>query len=152
MNIITDMERWGNSHRPGFLDLFRVILGLFITYKGLFFLTHINTLENTAAGLNAAFAGMNIAHYVAFAHVLGGPMILLGVYTRFACLIQLPILIGAVFLVNAPKGFLSLGQHMELWLSILVLVGLITFIIFGAGKFSVDAIRRREAEAHLEHN
>ena len=79
-------------------------------------------------------------------------MILLGVYTRFACLIQLPILIGAVFLVNAPKGFLSLGQHMELWLSILVLVGLITFVVFGAGKFSVDAIRRREAEAHLGHN
>lgn len=152
MHIIADMERWGNSHRPGFLDLFRIILGLFITYKGLFFLTHINTLENTASGLNAAFVGMNVAHYVAFAHVLGGPMILLGVYTRFASLIQLPILIGAVFLVNAPKGFLSLGQHMELWLSILVLVGLITFIVFGAGRFSVDAIRRREAQAHMDHN
>ena len=152
MNIITDMEHWGNSHRPGFLDLFRVVLGIFITYKGLFFITHINTLAISASGLNVHFAGLTIAHYVAFAHILGGPMILLGVYTRFACLIQMPILIGAVFLVNAPKGFLSLGQHMELWLSILVLIGLITFIIFGAGKFSVDAIRRREAEAHLEHN
>jgi putative oxidoreductase len=151
MHIIADMERWGNSHRPGFLDLFRIILGLFITYKGLFFVTHINTLEITAFGLNEHFAGMSIAHYVAFAHILGGPMILLGVYTRFACVIQLPILIGAVFLVNAPKGFLSLGQHMELWLSIIVLAGLITFVVFGAGKFSVDAIRRRDAEAHLGH-
>jgi|GEM_PF-231627 len=152
MNIITDMERWGNSHRPGFLDLFRVILGLFITYKGLYFITNIGTLEITTQGLNASFAGINIAHYVAFAHILGGPMILLGVYTRFACLIQLPILIGAVFLVNAPKGFLSLGQHMELWISVIVLLGLVTFIIFGAGRFSVDNIRRRDAEAHLEHH
>ena len=74
-------------------------------------------------------------------------MILLGVFTRFACLIQLPILIGAVFLVNYPKGFLSIGQHMELWMSILVLVGLLVFILFGAGRYSVDARRRKEAEA-----
>ena len=79
--------------------------------------------------------------------MLGGPMILLGVFTRFACLIQLPILIGAVFLVNYPKGFLSIGQHMELWMSILVLVGLLVFILFGAGRYSVDARRRKEAEA-----
>lgn len=151
MNIIADVERWGNSHRPGFLDFFRIILGLFITYKGLFFITHINSLENSAFGLNAHFAGLTIAHYVAFAHILGGPMILLGVFTRFAAVIQLPILIGAVFLVNAPKGFLSLGQHMELWISIVVLLGLVTFIIFGAGRFSVDALRRRDAEAHLQH-
>jgi putative oxidoreductase len=152
MNIITDMERWGNNHRPGFLDLFRIILGLFITYKGLYFITHISTLESTAMGLNVQFAGITIAHYVAFAHILGGPMILLGVYTRFACLIQMPILIGAVFLVNAPRGFLSLGQHMELWLSVLVLIGLVTFIVFGAGRFSVDALRRRDEQAHLEHH
>jgi uncharacterized membrane protein YphA (DoxX/SURF4 family) len=152
MNIITDIERWGNNHRPGFLDLFRIILGLFITYKGLYFITHISTLESTTLGLNVQFAGITIAHYVAFAHILGGPMILLGVYTRFACLIQMPILIGAVFLVNAPKGFLSLGQHMELWLSVLVLIGLVTFIVFGAGRFSVDALRRRDEQAHLEHH
>jgi uncharacterized membrane protein YphA (DoxX/SURF4 family) len=60
---------------------------------------------------------------------------------------QLPILIGAVFMVNYPKGFLSIGQHMELWVSIVVLLGLIVFIVFGAGKFSIDAKRRRELEA-----
>lgn len=152
MNIIADMERWGNSHRPGFLDLFRIALGFFITYKGLYFITNIATLEITTSGINAHFAGVTIAHYIAFAHILGGPMILLGVFTRFACVIQLPILIGAVFLVNAPKGFLSLGQHMELWISILVLMGLITFVIFGAGRFSVDAIRRREAEATMQRH
>ncbi len=146
MNTITHMERWGNSHRPGFLDLFRIILGCFITYKGLYFTTNINTLEITASGINAHFAGLTIAHYVVFAHMLGGPMILFGVFTRFACLIQLPILIGAVFLVNYPKGFLSIGQHMELWTSILVLVGLLVFIVFGAGRYSVDARRRKETE------
>jgi uncharacterized membrane protein YphA (DoxX/SURF4 family) len=59
---------------------------------------------------------------------------------------QLPILIGAVFMVNYKKGFLSLGNHMVLEVSIIVLVGLLIFMIFGAGKYSLDAKRRKEME------
>lgn len=147
MSVITNLERWGNSHRPGFLDIFRFFLGAFITYKGLYFITHMQELEMTTAGINVYFAGMTLAHYVIFAHILGGPLIFVGLFTRISCLIQLPILIGAVFMVNAPKGFLSIGRHMELWLSIVVLIGLIIFMVFGAGRFSIDAKRRREMEA-----
>jgi uncharacterized membrane protein YphA (DoxX/SURF4 family) len=147
MNVITDVERWGNSHRPGFLDIFRMVLGIFITYKGLFFITHMNELENTTAGINVWFVGAFISHYVIFAHILAGPLIVAGLFTRIACALQMPILIGAVFLVNYPKGLFSVGNHMELEVSLIVLVGLLVFVVFGAGKFSIDAIRRREMEA-----
>lgn len=147
MSVVTNLERWGNSHRPGFLDIFRFLLGAFITYKGLYFITHMQELEMTTAGINVYFAGMTVAHYVIFAHILGGPLIFVGLFTRICSLIQLPILIGAVFMVNAPRGFLSIGQHMELWLSIVVLIGLIVFMVFGAGRYSIDAKRRREMEA-----
>jgi putative oxidoreductase len=151
MSVITNVERWGNSHRPGFLDFFRIVLGFFITYKGFYFVIHMDELEMTTSGINVYFAGMTLAHYVVFAHILGGPLIFFGLFTRIVCLMQLPILVGAVFMVNYPKGFLSIGQHMELWASILVLAGLIVFMVFGAGKFSIDAKRRRESEAAL-HN
>lgn len=147
MNVITDVERWGNSHRPGFLDLFRIVMGVFITYKGLHFITHMNDLETTTSGINVWFAGAALAHYVIFAHILGGPLIIFGLYTRIVSGLQIPILLGAVFLVNYPKGFLSIGQHMELWLSIVVLVGLIVFMVFGAGRYSIDAKRRKEMAA-----
>jgi putative oxidoreductase len=147
MNVITDVERWGNSHRPGFLDLFRIVMGVFITYKGLHFITHMDELELTTSGINVWFAGATLAHYVIFAHVLGGPLIIFGLYTRIVSGLQIPILLGAVFLVNSPKGFLSIGQHMELWLSIVVLFGLIVFMVFGAGRYSIDAKRRKEMEA-----
>lgn len=147
MSVITDVERWGNSHRPGFLDIFRMILGVFITYKGLHFITHMNELENTTSGINVWFAGAFISHYVIFAHILAGPLIVAGLFTRIASLLQIPILIGAVFLVNYPKGLFSIGNHMELEISLVVLIGLIVFVVFGAGKFSIDAIRRREMEA-----
>lgn len=146
MSVVTDVEKWGNSHRPGFLDIFRIVLGVFLTYKGLDFITNMDELEMTTSGVNVAFAGAALAHYVVFAHILGGPLIAFGLFTRIVCLIQVPILIGAVIFVNYPKGFLSMGNQMELWASILVLVGLVVFMIFGAGKYSIDAKRRREKE------
>ncbi|HEY4654978.1 MAG TPA: DoxX family protein [Cyclobacteriaceae bacterium] len=151
MSVVTDVEKWGNAHRPGFLDIFRIILGVFITYKGLYFVTHMDDLEMTASGLNVYFAGAYIAHYVIFAHILGGPLIVFGLFTRVVCLIQIPILIGAIVFVNYPEGFLSVGHHMELEISIIVLVGLILFMVFGAGRFSLDAKRRREMEIAVHH-
>lgn len=147
MSLVTDVEKWGNSHRPGFLDIFRIALGIFLTYKGLYFITHMDELKMTAQGANVYFAGAVISHYVVFAHILGGPLIVFGLFTRIVSAMQLPILIGAVFMVNYPKGFLSLGNHMELEVSILILVGLVVFMIFGAGRYSLDAKRRKEMEA-----
>ena len=144
MSVISNVESWGNSHRPGFLDIFRITQGLFITYKGLDFIVHMDELRNTTEGITTWFAGAVLAHYIIFAHILGGPLIVAGLFTRIVCLIQLPILIGAVILVNAPRGHLSLGNHMELWVSLVVLVGLIAFMVFGAGKYSLDAKRRRD--------
>jgi uncharacterized membrane protein YphA (DoxX/SURF4 family) len=107
----------------------------------------MNELEMTTSGVNVAFAGAALAHYVVFAHILGGPLIAVGLFTRVVSVIQLPILIGAVIFVNYPKGFLSLGNQMELSSSIIVLVGLVVFVVFGAGKYSIDAKRRKEMEA-----
>jgi len=153
MNVITDVERWGNNHRPGFLDLFRIVLGVFLTYKGLYFITHMPELEMTTAGINMYFAGATLAHYVVFAHILGGPLIAFGLFTRIICCIQLPILIGAIFMVDYPEGFLSIGHHLNLWTALVVLVGLIIFMVFGAGRYSLDAKRRKEMEAmhHAHH-
>lgn len=144
MSVLSNVESWGNSHRPGFLDFFRIVLGLFITFKGLDFITHMAELKNTTEGITTWFAGAVLAHYIIFAHILGGPLIVAGLFTRIACFIQLPILIGAVIFVNAPRGHLSVGNYMELWLSIAVLIGLIVCMVFGAGKYSLDAKRRRE--------
>jgi putative oxidoreductase len=152
MSVVTDVEKWGNAHRPGFLDIFRIVLGVFLTYKGLDFITNMSELEGmTTSGVNVAYAGAALAHYIVFAHILGGPLIAVGLFTRIVSAIQLPILIGAVFFVNHQEGFLALGNHMELEISIIVLIGLVIFIIFGAGKYSIDEKRRRELEAVHSH-
>jgi putative oxidoreductase len=144
MSVITNIEGWGNSHRPGWLDIFRIMLGAFIAFKGFEFMFNIESLKTTTGNMDTLFSGAMIAHYIVFAHALGGPLILVGLFTRAMCVIQIPILVGAILLVNAPKGFLSIGNHMELEVSVIVLAGLILFTVFGAGKFSLDEKRRRE--------
>lgn len=146
MNMINKIEGWGNAHRPGFLDIFRIVLGIYITYKGFNFLYNIESLKLTIEGINMSFTGVIVAHYVVFAHVLCGPLLTLGLLTRIMCAVQVPILVAAVALVNFPKGFMSVGNHMEFEISLIVLCGLIIFMIFGAGKFSIDEKRRREKE------
>ncbi len=143
MNAVTKIESWGNAHRPGWLDIFRIALGIFITYKGAVFAMNIESLEMSIEGVNMRYTGVAIAHYVIFAHLLCGPLIAFGLLTRIMCLVQLPILIGAVAFVNY-KEFMSVGSKMELEVSIIVLLGLIVFMIFGAGKFSIDEKRRQE--------
>ena len=143
MNTIHKIEDWGNSHRPGWLDMGRIILGLFITFKGFQFMFHIDSLETTTQDINLGFSGVILAHYVIFAHALGGPLIAFGLFTRFICILQLPILIGAVIFVNYSRGFLST----ELYISVTALIGLIVFIVFGAGKFSLDERRRKDLKA-----
>ena len=144
MSVITNIEGWGNSHRPGWLDFFRIVLGVFITFKGIEFMMNFDNLQSAADSAAMIFTGASVAHYVVFAHVLGGPLIVVGLFTRAMCAIQIPILIGAIIFVNAPKGFLSVGNHMELEVSIGVLVTTIIFMIFGAGKFSIDEKRRHD--------
>jgi uncharacterized membrane protein YphA (DoxX/SURF4 family) len=74
-------------------------------------------------------------HYTAGAHILGGIFLALGVMTRLACLIQIPILLGAVFFVKTNKEMLE--PYSDLFLTILVLLLLIYFLIAGNGPWSV---------------
>ncbi len=143
MSVVTKIEGWGNSHRPGWLDIFRIALGIFITYKGAVFASNIESLEMSITGVNMLYTGVALAHYIIFAHILGGPLIAFGLVTRIMCFVQLPILLGAVALVNY-KEFMSVGNPMEFEISVIVLIGLVVFMVFGAGKFSIDEKRRQE--------
>ncbi|MNE72083.1 hypothetical protein D3C80_1679950 [compost metagenome] len=81
-------------------------------------------------------------HIVGFVHLVGGILITIGLLTRFAAVIQIPILIIAVFFVNLSRGFSVLNN--ELWLSILVLLLLVLFWVVGSGPLSVDqAMKKR---------
>jgi uncharacterized membrane protein YphA (DoxX/SURF4 family) len=137
MNFAHRLELWGDRHHPKWLDIVRIILGVFLCYKGFQFLNNMGVLLDVMNRFSFnAFAVIVISHVIVFAHILGGFLIALGLLTRFACLIQIPILIGAVFFVNNTANLLQ--PFSELWLSILVLVLLFCFLVVGNGSWSFE--------------
>lgn len=140
MNLVQKIEHWGDVHHAKWLDVIRIVLGLLILSKGIAFVSDTEAqkdwiIQNSAFGFSGLMA-MALVHTIAFAHLVGGVLITMGLVTRFAVVIQIPILLGAVFFVNLTKGFSSLNS--ELWLSIIVLMLLILFWIVGSGPYSVD--------------
>ncbi|MEP7141451.1 MAG: DoxX family protein [Ferruginibacter sp.] len=136
MNILQRIELWGDTHHPKWVDIIRITLGIFLCYKGIDFLRNMGTLMGLMP-IKVEFGSLMfivLGHYVVFAHILGGILITIGLFTRFASLIQIPVLLAAVILVNT-KGDL-MRPYSELFLSIIVLLLLVYFLIAGNGPWS----------------
>ena len=150
MNLLEKFEYWGDRHHPKWLDIIRIVLGIFLCYKGVDFLRNTSDLISlmTLRSPFSSFVIILVAHYVAFAHVIGGLFLTIGMFTRAACLIQIPILMGAIIFVNINATRNAFSPYSELFLSILILLLLIYFLIIGNGPLSV----KMPPEEHLKEH
>lgn len=116
--------------------LVRAYLGLALLAKGVFFLGHTEWLHHMTVAHHTPLASLALAHYIALAHIGGGVLLAVGLLTRWAAIVQLPILVGAVFYVHWTEGLFSGAQGIELAGLVLFLLAL--FAVFGGGRYSVD--------------
>lgn len=152
MNFLQRLDHWGTSHHPKWMDIVRIGLGIFLCYKGVDFLLNMSKLINLMSNRTSfgSFTYILAGQYVAFAHILGGIFLILGLFTRFACIIQIPILIGAIIFLNSSKDMLQ--PYSQLILSILVLALLFYFLIAGNGPWSFkipEEEKKRNAGKYL---
>lgn len=144
MNYLQRIEHWGDRHHPKWMDIVRIALGIFLMWKGKEFVENMSMmidLMSSKVSFNS-FLMMLLGHYIVFAHLLGGFLLVIGVLTRFACIIQIPILLGAVFFINSSGDVLR--PFAELYISILVLLLLIYFLIVGNGVWSFNLFAGQE--------
>jgi putative oxidoreductase len=144
MNMVQRLESWGDAHHTRWLEVMRIILGFIILGKGIAFISDTEALDTLIRESRLGFVSFILTHYVATAHLIGGILIILGLLTRVAILFQIPILIGAVVFINATKGFSALNS--ELSLSILVLLMLLFFLVYGSGPWSLDEYMKTHKE------
>lgn len=144
MNLVQQIENWGDRHHSKWLDALRIALGILILAKGISFISDTAALDEIIRGSKLEFVSFMLTHYVACAHLVGGVLIILGLLTRVAILIQIPVLLGAVFFINITQGFSAINS--ELWLSLLVLILLFFFFVSGSGPISVDEWMRTHKE------
>lgn len=128
-------------HAPVWVDPIRMLVGAFIFYKGVVFATHFESFTGEIASVGWVLIASHLAHAILFVHLVSGIVLFLGAATRLMAFVNIPILIGAV--IFNIKNLLNVGNYMELDLAIIALVMLILVFFMGAGRFSLDEMRRR---------
>jgi uncharacterized membrane protein YphA (DoxX/SURF4 family) len=153
MQLLEKFEYWGDKHHPKWLDIIRIALGIFLCYKGIDYLRNTGNLLGLMKTTFpfSGFMVMLLGHFVTFAHLVGGLFLTLGLFTRVACLIQIPILMGAIIFVNINATRDTFSPYSELFLSIIILLLLIYFLIIGNGPLSVKIPPEEHLKEHQDY-
>lgn len=130
---VKGLNKWANAHSTIWFDAIRIILGIFLIYKGGYFVSNSRDFEDLIAPVSNFMGGMLTFHYIAAAHIMGGIMIVFGLLTRWALIAQLPILLGALLL-----NFIGDMNVTNLIISLVTLGVSIFYTIYGSGKHSAD--------------
>ncbi|MEN9571848.1 MAG: hypothetical protein RL172_3079 [Bacteroidota bacterium] len=144
MGFIQQFKAWTDAHNPKWLALVRVALGAALLLKGVNFLNDLPGLDRLIEENNLTSYGNLISNSVPWIHIGGGFLIILGLFTRFAAFIQLPILVAAIFFINSKQGFFA-GET-DLIYSIVILILLLVFVIEGSGPLSLSTYFREVEE------
>ena len=149
MDLLHRFEYWGDRHHPKWVDIVRILLGIFLCYKGVDFLMDTGVLISLMSKGQSfdSFIIVMLAHIVPFVHILGGVLLILGLFTRFACLIQIPVLIGAIIFIRAADS-VSL-TYAPFYITLLVLLLLIYFLIVGNGPWAFKIGEEERKKVHL---
>jgi putative oxidoreductase len=118
------------------VTLLRLILGIVYIMHG-----YLALVINGPAGMTAynAKAGVPFpeiaAWYVILAHGLGGILLVLGLFTRWAALANVPVMLGALLFVHLPNGFWAFKNGYEYVL--VLVVASVAMAMMGGGALSL---------------
>lgn len=137
MEKITRWNRWANRHTNIFTDSVRVLFGAYLILKGLAYLKETDYLYQLLFIVSGKGTYYLLVHYIALAHLAGGCMIVPGLLTRFAALVNAPILVGAV-----TVNFIGVMNDYRLLESVAAFFLCCFFIFYGSGRHSLDKVWR----------
>jgi putative oxidoreductase len=146
--------RMSNGAAWGVL-LLRVVLGVVLIMHG-YLAFAITGVAATAAymprlGVPPALA-TPLAWYLIVVHAVGGALIVAGLWTRLAALLNVPVLACAAALIHWPQGFFMKGAIVDAAtgraraigyeFALLVLACTVAVALIGGGPLSLDRVRQ----------
>ena len=146
-----DITEKTSTSQPRWLTIVRIALGFILFWKGINFIRDSSNLQEMLQRMAIGVIDKNsewIAFLITYLNLLGGLFIAVGLFTKTSCVVQIPILVGAVFFVNNKHGLNQ--SNSELILSVIVLILLILFSIKGSGVLSADEYFRSYYKAGSE--
>jgi len=136
MSILHRVDHWSSTHHPAWLVVIRVALGIGLFIKGIGFISDTAQLQQLLSSSHFTQAFPWLSYVIAWLHLFGGFMIIIGLFTRLMAALQIPILLGAVLFIHSGSGVFASGSELGLALAVLLL--LIFFFIEGSGPLSLD--------------
>jgi uncharacterized membrane protein YphA (DoxX/SURF4 family) len=136
MNIYHPFNAFEKILTHRWMVIVRIGLGICLFIKGIQFVENNSVIRKVFSESLLLQNYYWLQMFIPWIHLLGGVFIIIGLFTRFAVLIQIPIVICAIIFVNANKGIFE-GEK-NLFLSIVILILLIVFLIEGGGHLSWD--------------
>lgn len=133
MGTIKSLNKWANAHTYLPLDLLRVALGVFLFIQGIHFMNNMQSLIQLFEPVKNLPGGMIWLHLVLPAHFIGGFLIAFGLLTRWAIIVQIPILVGAIAI-----NFMGEMNESNLLIATATLFVCLFFLLYGSGKHSAD--------------
>jgi len=150
MKHYSRLMQWGSDHHPDWFVVIRVALGLLLFTKGIDFISNMVQFQDLIdQQKNVKFEVSWLAFAIAWAHIFGGLFIVLGLFTRAFCLVQLPI-VTAALIVSVSNHILSGYALFEI---IAAFVMLLLFVLGGGGTLSLDrhySLFKRDNELILQ--
>jgi uncharacterized membrane protein YphA (DoxX/SURF4 family) len=130
LNLWTFKGQW--------LIVLRVGLGISLFIRGISFMRTRTLIDHllSQSTILKEFGWLSVP--ITWVHLFCGLLILLGLFTRFAILLQIPILIGGLIVTNIQEGVFSFDP--EVGFGFIILLLLLFFLIEGSGPWSFDKL------------
>ena len=100
MQQIKLLINWFNTNSDYAFPLIRIFLGIALLLRGIVLFVNPESITQLE-GANQFYWSFS---YVIIMHIVGGLFLTIGFWTRFASLLQIPVLFGAVFFVHLKEG------------------------------------------------
>ncbi|MFC5647914.1 DoxX family protein [Paenibacillus solisilvae] len=122
----------------GVTTLMRVVLGILFLAHG------INKFQMGLGNVSAWFESAGTPGYLAYIagwlEVIGGILLIVGLFTRYISALFVVMLIGAVFTMKLTAGLLGNGQMAGYELDLAYIMLAIYLIFAGPGLLSIDKV------------
>ena len=120
----------------------RVVIGfMFLSHGYMKFKMGLETVGGYfgSAGVPAS---QLVAYIVVYGEIIGGILLILGLFTHWVSKLNIIIILGAIIFVHAKAGYSAMNGGYEY--PLLILAACVVILTHGPGKYSLDARRTKQ--------
>lgn len=139
-----DMLKESKLPNKIFVLLLRVILGGALFIKGVDFIRNKAVLRQVVSETDLLEKFSVLEAAIPWIHILGGLLILIGLYTRIVIFIQIPLVVGAIIVLFNTKN--ASFYSTEMIFAVTILTMLIIYLKFGDGFYSWKNLISKEKD------